>query len=61
MRSSEAGMGIAGRRSTKAGTDAWKQAEGNADQRNPKGGRHTGKSHCEVKAGRKGNGETEAE
>ena len=39
--------------STKAGTEAWKQAEGNADQRKPKGRSSTGKNRCEGKLGRR--------
>ena len=39
--------------STKAGTEAWKQAEGNADQWKPKGRSSTGKNRCEGKPGRR--------
>ena len=61
MRNGEAETGIAGKRSTKTGSEAWKQAKEKADKRKSKDRRHTGMSHCEVKAGRKGNEETEAE
>ena len=50
-RSSEAEKGIAGEPSTKAGTEAWKQAEGRADKPKLKDGGGTGKNRCEGKPG----------
>ena len=61
MQNSEARRELQEKRSTKAGTEAWKQAEVKVDQRKPKGRRRTDMSHCEAEIGKKGNEETEAE
>ena len=49
MRNSVKEKGIAGKLSTKAETEAWKQAEGNADQKHLEGHREAGKGRREKK------------